>query len=175
MLLGALRPDLVAGIVLNDIGPVIEPAGLKRIKSYVGKMPQPDNFESAARTLKGLFGDQFPNLTDADWLLSARRAFKQEHGTLVTTYDPKLAQTLETLTFDQPLPDLWKEFDSLAGIRMMVVRGSLTDILSTQTLSAMRDRHPSLQTLELADQGHAPLLAEPSTIGRIADFVRGCA
>jgi pimeloyl-ACP methyl ester carboxylesterase len=174
MLLGSVRPTAIAGVVLNDIGPVIEPKGLMRIKSYVGKLPQPASFEDAAEILRRLFDAQFPNLTGADWLANARRTFRKEKGRLVTTYDPKLAATLDGIALEQPLPALWREFDALAGVAVMAIRGGLSDILSAETVDAMRARHPALETLDVPDQGHAPLLAEPATIARIAAFVRRC-
>ena len=61
MLLATARPTAIVGAVLNDIGPVIEPKGLMRIKSYVGKLPQPASFEEAPRSCAGLFGPHFPS------------------------------------------------------------------------------------------------------------------
>jgi pimeloyl-ACP methyl ester carboxylesterase len=174
MLLAVARPTAIAGSVLNDIGPVIEPGGLMRIKSYVGKLPQPAGFREAADILQGLFGSHFPKWGDADWLAFARRTFKEVNGRLATDYDARLATTLAALTPDRPLPPLWKEFDALARLPVMVVRGTRSDILSPATVAAMRERRNSLDVLEVADEGHAPRLTEPQTASRIAEFIASC-
>ena len=174
MLLAAVRPSALAGAVLNDIGPFIEPHGLMRIKSYVGKLPQPRTFEEGAEILRRLFHSQFPRLGPDDWLAAARRMFKEENGLLVTTYDPKLAATLAGIGPEQPLPALWKEFDALANVPVMIVRGANSDVLSATTVDSMQARHPAIERLEVPDQGHAPLLMDTETIERISAFLRRC-
>lgn len=171
MLLAAVRPDLMAGAILNDIGPVIELEGLMRIKSYVGKMPEPRDYNEAAAILRTLFGPQFPRMTDAQWQISAQRSFRDENGRLVPAYDPQLARTLDAVAPDAPLPPMWAQFDALANLPVMVIRGALSDILTTQTIEQMKGRHRALEVVEVPDEGHAPLLLDRQTIGRIESFV----
>jgi pimeloyl-ACP methyl ester carboxylesterase len=174
MLLGAVRPGAIAGCVLNDIGPVIELAGLRRIKSYVGKLPPPASCQEAADLLRKLFASHFPKLSDDDWLAFARRTFTETGGRLAPDYDVKLGKALAGIDLTRPLPPLWKQFDSLARVPMMLIRGSNSDILSTKTAEAMRARRESLELVTVADQGHAPLLTDAETIGHIAAFIANC-
>lgn len=173
LVLAAIRPELMAGVVFNDIGPVIERDGLLRIKSYVG-MGAPRDYDEATALLRDLFAGQFPNLTHDDWRAAARRGFRPDGDHLITTYDPALARGLDGLTPDTPLPSLWKELDALQGKPLMVVRGALSDILSAATVDEMQERRPDLETIVVADQGHPPLLREPDVIARIAAFARRC-
>ncbi len=174
MLLGSARPSTIAGVVLNDIGPVIEPLGLARIKSYVGKLPQPRTFEEAADILQRLFGGQFPRLKPADWMAHARRTYKEQKGRLVPTYDVRIAATLQNIDLERPLPPLWKDFDALGHAPIMVIRGLNSDLLAESTVVAMKERRPDLEVVEVPDQGHAPLLMEDEYIRRIGAFVCTC-
>ena len=174
MLLAVARPAAIAGVVLNDIGPVIEVQGLARIKGYVGRLPPPANFPDAVGILRRLFAAQFPNLTEDDWMAFARRSFEEAGGRLIPTYDVKIAGTLDGIDLEQPLAPLWAEFDALSGVPIMVIRGANSDLLSAATVEAMRRRRPDLVAIEVPDEGHAPLLGEPEIIGQIEAFIRAC-
>jgi pimeloyl-ACP methyl ester carboxylesterase len=174
MLLAIARPTAIAGCVLNDIGPVIDLEGLMRIKGYVGKLPALASFPAAAEALKRRFGGLFPKWSDDDWLAFARATFKEAAGGLVPDYDPKLATILEPIGPEQPLPPLWKEFDALDRVPVMVIRGANSDILSAATVEAMRKRRRALEVLEVPEEGHAPRLAGALTIERIAGFIASC-
>lgn len=174
MLLAAVSPTLIAGAVLNDIGPVIEPKGLMRIKGYVGKIPLPTSHADGVTVLRRLFSAQFPNLTDEQWMAWSKRSWDQRDGRLVAWCDAKLANTLKTLTADTMPPPLWAQFDALKAMPVMAIRGMLSDILSGETLAAMQARRSDLDVLEISDQGHAPLLDDEPSLERIAAFVKRC-
>jgi len=174
MLLAAVAPTLIAGAVLNDIGPVIEPKGLMRIKGYVGRIPLPTGHADGVVVLRRLFSAQFPNLTDEQWMAWSRRSWEQRENGMVAWYDAKLANTLKALTADTMPPPLWAQFDAMASMPVMAIRGMLSDILSSETLQAMRARRKDLDVLEISDQGHAPLLDDEPSLERIAAFVKRC-
>jgi pimeloyl-ACP methyl ester carboxylesterase len=174
MLLGSARPDALAGVVLNDIGPVLEPRGLVRIKSYVGQLPQLNSFEEAAKSLRQLFSPQFPALSADDWRELAQRMFRDQGGRILPDYDPKLAHALRDVDIERPLQALWEQFDSLAGVPLLIIRGANSDLLSAATVEAMRARRTQSEVLVVPDQGHAPLLTDEDTILRIGAFIRSC-
>lgn len=174
MLLAATNATMIAGAVLHDIGPVIEPEGLARIKGYVGKLPRPRSLAEGADILRGLFGMQFPKLTREQWLSAAARAWKPENRILAPTYDVRLAATLGEDDSGFVPPPLWKEFDALAPVPILVIRGANSDILSAATVKAMRERHKGLDYIEVADQGHVPLLEGAELSQRIVAFIAEC-
>jgi len=174
MMLAAARPTALAGVILNDIGPVIEPKGLIRIKSYVGKLPTPRSYDEGADILRRLFGAQFPRFEPSDWLEMAHRTWKHHGGTLVPDYDEKLATTLAAADFERPLPPLWNQFDALARVPVMVIHGANSDILTGATVSAMREHRHDIDVIEVPDQGHTPVLAGRDLLHRIANFIVFC-
>ena len=175
MQLAVAHPTAIAGVVLHDIGPVIEPKGLARLRSYVGKLPQPRNFAEGAEILRSVFHGQFPNLTPEQWRAGAERTWRQgRNGSLTPTYDVNLSRTLNAIDIETPLPPLWNEFDALARVPMMLVHGGRSDILSAATVAAMAERHTGMEIIEIPDQGHVPLLDTSEIIQRVTDFVARC-
>jgi pimeloyl-ACP methyl ester carboxylesterase len=175
MALAAAQPQLLAGVVLNDIGPALEIGGLMKIKGYIANPPPRQTWDEAARGLKELFGTVFPSLTDAEWMAWARRAFREKAGGgLERTYDLKLAHTLDGLDPANPLPQVWELFDKLASVPLMLIHGGLSDLLSPQGVRDMVARRSDIDLVEVADQGHAPLLADRPTMERIVAFCARC-
>jgi pimeloyl-ACP methyl ester carboxylesterase len=171
MMLGALQPLLMRGAVINDIGPVVEMAGVMRIKSYVGKLPPLSSWKDAIDLLRKSACAYFTDVSREDWETYARQTFAEEGGRFALRYDPALARTLDAVTVDAPMPPLWPQFEALAGIPVLGIRGENSDILSPETFAEMGRRHPRFEACVVKGQGHAPLLLDAPTISAIAEFV----
>jgi pimeloyl-ACP methyl ester carboxylesterase len=171
MTLAVVRPTLIRATVLNDIGPVVEPLGLMRIKSYVGKLPAPRNWDEAVAIVQSTMSAHFTALSDADWAVFARMTFEEKDGRFVARYDPKLMRTLESVGPDMPRIELWPAFEALAQAPVLAIHGENSDILADETYREMRARFATCEGVVVPGQGHAPLLIDAPTIAHIAGFV----
>lgn len=172
MALAAARPGAVAGVVLNDIGPEISGTGLARIKSYVGSIPEQPDWRSAARFLRRMAGDAFPGRNEEAWLTQARKIFVERDGRIVPDFDPGLARTLDSVDLTRPLPTLWHQFDALAGVPVLVLRGTNSDVLTADAARRMAAHHPDCTLVEVPFAGHAPLLVDDASLRTVAEFFR---
>jgi pimeloyl-ACP methyl ester carboxylesterase len=172
MMMAVLRPNAVGAVILNDIGPVIEPDGLARIVAYIGRMPLPADWDEATRIVYDMSKRQFPIVPMEDWAEQARAWFNDDDGLPALGYDPNIAKAL-SLT-EGPIPELWPQFGALAHVPVLAIRGEHSDILSAKTLEEMRARHPRLDVFTVRGQGHAPLLRDGPTLSAIQTFLRRC-
>jgi len=167
MLLATLHRDRIAGVLLNDIGPDIAPAGLERIRTHVGTGgPQP-TWVHAARALAEVQGAIYPKWKLQDWLRFAKRLYRlSSQGRIVLDYDQRIAEPFR-VPGDEAGVNLWPAFDAMAGNPLTLVRGKLSDLLSPETADAMCARVPSMDFVEVAGVGHAPTLEEPEAAAAI--------
>ena len=171
MALAATNAAMIASAVFNDIGPVLEPAGLLRIKGYVGATVAPRTTSEAIKLLKIGAGTHFDGLTPDEWRHFASTTFGDDETALRFRYDPALARTLDAFDLSVPLPSSWELFDRLRGTPTLTLRGANSDLLSPETLAAMGERWPGCETMVIPGQGHAPLLADSASIERIRTFL----
>jgi len=161
MLLANRFAGRVAGVLLNDVGPEIEAAGLGRIRSYVGKASVWPTWMHAARALQELNADVYPNWRIEDWLAMAKRLYRlNSAGRIVLDYDLRIAEPLR-VPGNEAAPDMWSLLDVLAGVPGLLVRGARSDVLGERTAARMMTVLKQGKLLTVADTGHAPTLEEP--------------
>jgi len=168
MLLGLLAPERIAAVVLNDVGPEVEPSGLARIRGYVGQGRSFPTWVHAARGLKDQSGAAYPDFQLADWLRLAKRWMAVgPGGRIAFDYDMKIAEPFQTADGTAAAADMWPAFRALAGRPLLAVRGELSDILSAATLDRMQREAPGLEAVTVARTGHAPTLEEPAALAAL--------
>lgn len=160
----------IAAVVLNDIGPDLEPAGIERIRDYVGQGGSFETWMHAARHLREQTGGAHPDFTISDWLAFAKRVMViGGNGRIAFDYDMKIAEPLQAA--DGGVPDLWPFYRALEGRPVLVLRGELSDLLSAATVTRMQAELPGLKAVIVPRVGHPPTLAEPAAQQAIADLL----
>jgi pimeloyl-ACP methyl ester carboxylesterase len=160
----------VAGIVLNDIGPEINPAGIERLLSYIGRLPPVANWDEAISQVREVHGPALPGLSDADFEALARRSFREdEKGVPVLDFDPGIGRAVREAA--PPEGDSWAQFATLGPLPMTLIWGERSDILTADIVARMQAAKPDLEVVPLANRGHVPLLDEPDSVAAIDAFL----
>lgn len=166
--LAAAAKDRLIGVALNDVGPVISPAGLALIKDYIGRPPTAKTYEDAAMAMARAF-PEFRNLPQGRWLEEARKHYTQTGTGLAITYDPHLRDA--TLAMADADIDLWPYFDALDGLPLALIWGRESNLLSENTVREMHNRRPDMILGEVPDRGHIPFLDEPEAIAALHKWI----
>jgi pimeloyl-ACP methyl ester carboxylesterase len=167
MLLAATGAERLAGAVLNDVGPELNPAGLARIRTYVGKPVWFPTWMHAARGVAEGNADVYPDYGIEDWLRMAKRLYRvNSSGRIVLDYDMKIAEPFR-VPGNEAGPDMWPTIDALAGRPVLVARGERSDILSAATAERMVERLPGGELVTVPRVGHAPTLEEPEVVAAV--------
>ena len=171
--LASLQPERIAGVVLNDVGPVVEPGGLDKIKQYVGQGGSFPTWVHDARALAEIHGETYPGYALTDWLAMAKRTMVLvSNGRIAFDYDMKIAEPIFASDQAAVPPDLWPMLRALAGRPALLVRGANSAILSAPTLEDMAAALPGARTVTVPATGHAPTLDEPEVRAAIDALLR---
>ena len=173
MLMAAVRASTFAGVVLNDIGPEVDPVGAARIRGYAGRFPPPRTWDDAVEQMKVAFGAALPDFTPAQWHQFVRLSYAEDfNGSPRLEADPRIGDAVRAI---QPPPGatqgMWMAFSALRNTPTLAVRGELSDLLSVEVFDRMQREHPKLQRVTIANRGHVPQLDEPQSIAALETFL----
>jgi pimeloyl-ACP methyl ester carboxylesterase len=171
MIMAALKPGIWAGVVLNDVGPELDPRGIARIAGYVGKNGPFADWAEAEAACKAIGEVAFPDAPGNFWGGFARRTCRQEpDGSVRLDYDPAIAQAFVQADGAAP-PDLWALYAALGAAPLLIVRGALSDLLAPETVARMKERHPGATSVDVPRVGHAPFLTEKTAWDALSGFL----
>jgi pimeloyl-ACP methyl ester carboxylesterase len=171
MMMAAARPDAIAAVVLNDVGPEIDPVGARRIQGYVGRLPPVHTWDEAVEQVKMTFGMALPDYSRERWERFARVSFlEDDNGMPRSASDPRIGELLRAVPPGMT-PGLWMAYSALRPIPTLAIRGELSDLLSSATFDRMQQHKPDLIRVTVPNRGHPPQLDEPEAIEAIESFL----
>ena len=170
MLLAATNPSLVAGVILNDVGPEVAPAGLARIAAYVGRHAPPASWDEAVATVRATYEIGMPGLSHDEWVAHTKRSYSDVGGVPQLDMDPMIGEAVRSAPA-AAAPDLWPLFAALRPVPTLALRGATSDILAVTTFDRMLLEKPDLVRVEVPQRGHTPMLDEPASVAAIDEFL----
>jgi pimeloyl-ACP methyl ester carboxylesterase len=175
MALASMEGTPIRKLVLNDIGPVIDPTALVRIGEYIGQDLRFPSFEEGAAYLRGLSASFGPH-SEEQWNKLASDVLRQQaDGSWVRHYDLGLAKPFQAITPELAKAGeagLWAAFDAIR-CPTLLLRGEQSDLLSRETAERMAARGPKPKLVEIAGVGHAPTLMHDEQVAVVRDFLIG--
>lgn len=164
MLLATAEPGRVAGALLNDIGPDIDPKGIERIRGVVGRSQSWQTWLHAARHFAETQRDIHPDFRTEDWLAHAKRVCRlNSKGRVVLDYDMRIAEPFK-IPGNEAGFDMWSAYAGLRNVPTLLVRGERSDLLSVDTLRRMTEAGSATEAVTVPRVGHAPTLSEPAAV-----------
>ena len=175
MMMAAMQPDMVKAMIINDVGPELNPAGLARIQNYVGKSSPVTSWDEAVQQTRDTNGVAFPGFSEQDWMRFARRVYQSDKsGRPVLAYDPAIATPIDDSGGQSLSLDLWPTFRMSLDKPMLLLRGELSDLLAPSCVEKMQQINPAMAFVEIPNVGHAPLLNEAAAVAAIEGFLNSC-
>lgn len=169
MSLASLPDTPIRKLILNDVGPLIQAAALKRIGQYVGQPPVWPDTETALDNLKQLFAP-FGLQTDAEWMHLLQHTLRPSlDGGYTLNYDPAIAEPFRQAFAEEDI-SLWPIYRAIQ-CPVLAVRGAESDLLSRETWQAMLADKADTQGLEIAATGHAPMFTRTPEIEQVRSFL----
>jgi pimeloyl-ACP methyl ester carboxylesterase len=167
MLLASTDADRIAGAMLNDIGPEIYQAGIDRIGGYVGREIAFASWDEASAVLTERNRAMFPKWGADEWERFTRRIMHETADGIRFQYDMRIAENFRAAT-EGPQGANWNLYECLAGRPVLILKGALSDLLSTEIAEQMVDSlRGDAELVIVPDVGHTPNLEEPEALAAI--------
>lgn len=171
--LASLPKSPIKKLVLNDIGPAINPDALARIGQYVGEPVKFASFEQASAYIRAI-SVSFGEHSEQEWRKLAADVLRQDaDGLWIRHYDLGLAvpfQSSSATSGQMAEAMLWAAYDAVA-CPTLLIRGADSDLLTRDVALAMTGRGPRPELIELPGIGHAPTLVHQEQIALIKNWL----
>ena len=170
--LASLAGSPVSRLVLNDVGPAIQPEALVRIGTYLGVPIRWSTLEEAADYML-VISQSFGPHSREQWLALTRPMLRADGDGFKPHYDPNIAVPFKAITPEIAKAGeaaMWHAYDSLR-CPTLLIRGAQSDLLSHETALAMTQRGPKARLHEVAGVGHAPTLVATDQVAVVREFL----